>query len=153
MLFIEEKGDITEQEGYVIAHCVSCDCAMGVGVAVAICNKHINLRKDCKEIVATDKTVPGFVIRYKDDKGVVYNMFTKEKYWYNANRNMKLGEYESNLREALTKVKMLMLKNNETKLAMPRIGCGLDRCNWLDVSNMIKEIFADTDIEIKICVL
>ena len=40
-----------------------------------------------------------------------------------------------------------------TKVAMPRIGCGLDRLNWDDVRPMIEEIFKDMDIEILVCVL
>lgn len=31
------------------------------------------------------------------------------------------------------------------------IGCGLDRLNWNDVSEQIKSIFADTDVEILVC--
>ena len=36
------------------------------------------------------------------------------------------------------------------KLAMPKIGCGLDGLNWERVSQMIREIFEDTDIQITI---
>ena len=39
------------------------------------------------------------------------------------------------------------------KLAMPRIGCGLDRQNWTDVKALIEKVFADTDIEIMVCSL
>ena len=34
------------------------------------------------------------------------------------------------------------------KVAMPVIGCGLDRLKWDKVSEIIKETFGDTDIEI-----
>ena len=40
---------------------------------------------------------------------------------------------------------------NIKKVAMPLIGCGLDRLQWDRVSAMIKEIFADEDIEILVC--
>lgn len=36
------------------------------------------------------------------------------------------------------------------KLAMPKIGCGLDRLNWDDVSYLIQDIFKDIDIEIRV---
>ena len=39
------------------------------------------------------------------------------------------------------------------KIAMPQIGCGLDRLKWKDVSDVIKDVFADTDIEILVCKL
>jgi hypothetical protein len=34
---------------------------------------------------------------------------------------------------------------------MPVIGCGLDRLNWADVSEQIKSVFTDTDVEILVC--
>ena len=153
MVYIEENGDITKQDGYVIAHCISVDCAMGAGVVIPICKKNTQLKDRCRDIAKKSKMMPGFIIRYQDSKGVVYNMFTKEKYWYNSTRNMAPGEYEKNLKEALVRVKNSMIKHNEIKLAMPRIGCGLDRCNWNNISSLIKEVFSDTEIEIKICVL
>lgn len=36
---------------------------------------------------------------------------------------------------------------------MPKIGCGIDRLNWKKVSEIIKEIFEDVDIEIIIYTL
>ena len=43
------------------------------------------------------------------------------------------------------------MKNNIKKIAMPVIGCGLDRLNWADVSEQIKSVFTDTDVEILVC--
>ena len=40
--------------------------------------------------------------------------------------------------------------NNINKLAMPKIGCGLDRLQWGEVSQMIKDVFQNMDIEIRI---
>ena len=37
------------------------------------------------------------------------------------------------------------------KIAMPVIGCGLDRLDWSKVSDIIKDVFSDTDIEILVC--
>jgi hypothetical protein len=34
---------------------------------------------------------------------------------------------------------------------MPAIGCGLDRLNWDIVKYYIRQVFADTDIEILVC--
>lgn len=38
------------------------------------------------------------------------------------------------------------------KLAMPRIGCGLDRLEWAKVKKIIKATFANTDVEILVCI-
>ena len=39
----------------------------------------------------------------------------------------------------------------DAKIAMPKIGSGLDRLNWQDVEQIIKDVFADTDVEILVC--
>lgn len=41
---------------------------------------------------------------------------------------------------------------NIHKVAMPRIGCGLDRQKWSDVKRIIEDVFCDADIEIVVCV-
>ena len=38
-----------------------------------------------------------------------------------------------------------------TKIAMPIIGCGLDRLQWDKVSEIIKEVFKNKNIEILVC--
>ena len=50
-------------------------------------------------------------------------------------------------------MKTHMEKNNITKLAMPRIGCGLDKLDWSIVKNLISDVFKNYngDISIKIC--
>ena len=53
---------------------------------------------------------------------------------------------------SLNAMKTLALNNNVKKIAMPLIGCGLDRLKWEKVSEIIKETFSETDIEILICV-
>ena len=40
-----------------------------------------------------------------------------------------------------------------TKLAMPKIGCGLDRLQWDKVYDIICDVFKDTDVDILICEL
>ena len=48
-------------------------------------------------------------------------------------------------------MKEQIVEKNITKLAMPKIGCGLDKLKWNNVRCIIKDIFKDLDIEIKIC--
>ena len=49
----------------------------------------------------------------------------------------------------------LQIENGKVKrLAMPKIGAGLDRLKWTIVLSIIKEAFADNDdLEITICFL
>jgi O-acetyl-ADP-ribose deacetylase (regulator of RNase III) len=73
----------------------------------------------------------------------VYNLVTKKKYYHKPT-------YES-VREALETMKDLMDFNSTTKLAMPTIGCGLDKLQWSEVFEIIQEVFDDTDVDILIC--
>lgn len=79
-------------------------------------------------------------------------MITKLHYWDKA-LTMPEGEYLNNLRNCLEFVRDDMVQKNKKILAMPKIGCGLDRCNWKDVENIIKEVFDGTNIKIIICIL
>ena len=45
---------------------------------------------------------------------------------------------------------VLQLKHNVTKLAMPKIGCGLDGLAWPKVKDIIKEIFYNDVVSIVI---
>ena len=73
----------------------------------------------------------------------VLNLITKERYFHKPTI--------ITMRLALEKMKQICLENNIKKIAMPVIGCGLDRLNWNDVSEQIKNVFADTDVEILVC--
>ena len=40
--------------------------------------------------------------------------------------------------------------NGVKKLAIPRLGCGLDKLQWDKVSELIEDIFSKSDIEITV---
>ena len=54
------------------------------------------------------------------------------------------------MREALN-IARLRIPSECKKIAMPVIGCGLDRLEWCKVSEIIKEVFEGTDVEILVC--
>jgi hypothetical protein len=43
------------------------------------------------------------------------------------------------MEKVLKKLSKLCLKNGWTRLSMPKIGCGLDKLEWPDVSDLIVE--------------
>lgn len=47
----------------------------------------------------------------------------------------------------------LCLSEGISKLAMPQIGCGLDKLQWGKVREIIKEVFDDTEVEMIVCTL
>lgn len=155
MEIIEEKRDLftLDVHKYVFAHNISCDCAMGAGIVVPFKKRHRNLKHTCFNYSKSKefKTL-GTTFKYSDDKGIVYNMFTKQNVWENSTT---LGEevYLKNLKSCLYDLKLQMILNNEKYLALPKIGCGLDRCNWSDVKMLIEEVFNNTEIEVRVCYL
>ena len=48
-------------------------------------------------------------------------------------------------------MKALCAQKDIRRVAMPVIGCGLDRLEWEKVSAVIQDVFAGTDVEILVC--
>lgn len=144
MIYKEEKRDLfAVPEEYYLAHCISADFDMGKGIVVEF-NKRFNMK------AILQSKYPNFVNDYHHYKwggmalieGRVINLITKERYWHKPT-------YQT-MRKALN-IARLRLPSDCKKIAMPIIGCGLDRLQWDKVSEIIKEVFKNTDIEILVC--
>lgn len=129
---------------YHLAHCISADFALGKGIAVLF-NQHFNMCSILKN------KYPHFLEEWDDNpvKGTciqenkVFNLITKRNYWDKPT-------YKS-ITNALISMKALAITKHIHHIAMPLIGCGLDRLQWDKVSQIIKDTFAETDIDILIC--
>lgn len=141
MVYLEVKENLFKnKDKYYLAHCISKDFALGAGIAVQF-NKEYNMRRKLFE--ARNNGNIQFPKAILIDN--VFNLITKDFYYQKPTMN--------SLRKSLLEMKEQCIINNVKKLAMPKIGCGLDRLNWSLVSKEIKDIFKDLDIEIKICYL
>lgn len=145
MIYKEEQRDLfSVSDDYYLAHCISADYALGAGIAVEF-NKRFDMRRKLKEEFPDywdymqTYNVQGECILI--DR--VLNLITKEKYYHKPT-------YKS-MEQALSMMKIVCEANNINKIAMPIIGCGLDRLQWDKVSEIIKEIFNNTEIEILVC--
>jgi hypothetical protein len=145
MIYIEEVRDLfSVPEDYYLAHCISADFGMGKGIVV-----EFNKRFDMKRILQTK--YPDFINQWSHNnwtfqcilEGRVFNLITKERYFHKPT-------YES-LTGALVFMKYWATVHGVTKIAMPVIGCGLDRLEWTKVSEIIQDVFKATDIEILVC--
>ena len=71
------------------------------------------------------------------------------------NLTTKLNRYEKTTYETLEKALRDMKEDIQDleirKLAMPKIGCGMDRLVWEHVEELITTVFEDMDIEILVC--
>ena len=139
-IVIEHRNLFTMPKEYYLAHCISADFALGAGIAKTFSDKYkMRIKLFEKHGVYAYRGGDALLV----DK--VFNLVTKAKFWQKPT-------YES-LREALERMKEQILSMGITKLAMPKIGCGLDRLDWNKVFYIICDVFDDTDIEIIICEL
>ena len=148
MIYNEEHRDLFEvSKDYYLAHCISADFGMGAGIVVQF-NQRFDmkniLKKKYKSLVGEWESTPkgnrGFCLL----EGRVFNLVTKQYVFQKPT-------YEE-LKGSLYKMKIFALELGVTKIAMPLIGCGIDGLDWNRVSGMIKEVFADTAIEILVCI-
>ena len=146
MTIREEQRDLfTVPTDYILVHCISADLAMGAGIAKEFTKRGVkaDLQKKNQDIEVGDCLVSDAT-----DWRCEFSLVTKEKYWQKPT-------YET-MRMALENAKDLCeetIRYGYTmKLAMPRIGCGLDRLEWSKVKAIIEEVFADADVEILVCV-
>lgn len=145
MIYKEEVRDLfSVPEEYYLAHCISADFGMGKGIVVEF-NKRFNM----KQVLQTK--YPDFLNQWSHHnwmyqcilEGRVFNLVTKERYFHKPTYDSMYG--------ALLTMKHIVEQLGITKIAMPIIGCGLDRLNWDIVKYYIRQVFSDTDVEILVC--
>lgn len=155
MIYREERGDLFELEPtHHLVHCVSADFALGAGIALEF-NKRYDMRRKLQEwkqkwdAAPKDEKMIRTIFGYGDNPSLikidrVFNLVTKEKYWQKPT-------YES-LQASLDRLRFYLYNDHVIqclpKLAMPKIGCGLDGLTWDKVSVMIQETFEPLDVEI-----
>lgn len=149
MTYKEEIGDLfSVSDDYYFAQCISADFAMGAGIAVQF-NRYFDIKNRL-----INKYGHSFEDRWDAFnehgtcllEGRVYNLITKKKYWFKPT-------YDT-LKSALKAMRIMVINNPDVrKIAMPQIGCGLDQLQWDKVSEIIKEVFGELDVEVLICKL
>lgn len=135
-----QRDLFTMPHGYWLAHCISSDFALGAGIARTF-NSVYNMRSKLFKEYPDYKYRGGDVLPIDN----VFNLVTKDK-------AREKPTYDS-VRDALVMMREYMEFFGVTKLAMPTLGCGLDRLQWDKVKSIIEDVFADTNVDIVVCVL
>ena len=143
MYLEERKQDLFKMSNdYFLVHCISADFALGAGIAKDF-NEKFNIKNKLMQRHGNLRfklsTVGTCILVDK-----VFNLVTKQ-------RCFGKPTYD-NLVSSLKDMKNICNLNRIKKLAMPRIGCGLDKLDWNKVRQIILDTFEDTDIEIVVCV-
>lgn len=146
MKYSEIRQDLFDvSSSYALGHCISWDCKMGAGIAVEFDKMFPNMKTRLIRTLAQEKEYYPHTRLFEDGNIRVLNIITKPKYF--------MKPTQSSMYRALISMRKVCLEHKINKVAIPRIGAGLDKLDWDYTSNIIKEIFRDTDIEILVCVL
>lgn len=135
----EENMDLFKApKNFSLAHCVGSDMRMGAGIAVQFKKMfgHVNELRRLK-------IEPGGLAFIKKSRRYIYYLVTKR--FSNGKPSYK------NLCSSLIHLRDHMLINNVSSLAIPRVGCGLDKLNWKKVKILLELCFLNTDIQILVC--
>lgn len=140
MEFIEKTGDLfTAPQGFYLAHCISGDYALGAGIAKqfdSVYNMRFKLHRDYPIETGKKYDYVGETLLVDN----VFNLVTKARSFHKPTHDT--------LYDALVDMRDQCEALGVLRLAMPKIGCGLDKMDWEEVSDMIQDVFCDTDIEI-----
>lgn len=138
MYYREVYGDLfAVRAEYVIAHCISEDCEMGKGIATEFVRRNPNMRS---YLLSLNPKVGQALFYEGEDIHHVFNLITKKKYNGKPTR--------ASFNTAIRSLKEEMLKRGLRKLAIPLLGSGLDKLNWVQSSQFIQKEFSDTNIQI-----
>jgi O-acetyl-ADP-ribose deacetylase (regulator of RNase III) len=139
-MITELRADLFSQHNYSLAHCVSKDLKMGAGIAVKfreLFGNVDNLKAQCKDVGQVAE------LQIHGQPRHIFYLITKSVYYGKPT-------YED-LRKCLISLKARCQLLNITKLAIPRIGCGLDKLKWDVVRQMLNDVFIGSAIDILVC--
>ena len=137
MKLIEKTGSLfTAPKEYYLAHCISGDFALGAGIAKKFDKVYQMRTKLFESYPSQNDGYLGEALLVDN----VFNLVTKSKYYHKPT-------YDT-LYEAVYDMREQCERLNINKIAVPKLGCGLDKLNWEEVKDIIYDVFADTDIEV-----
>lgn len=130
-------GDVfTAPEEYSLAHCVAVDLRMSAGIAVSFRRKFGRVH----ELQRQNAKVGGIAVLMNGPQRYIYYLTTKKL----SSQKPKIND----LLKSLLAMRAHMKKNGVTKMAMPKIGCGLDRLEWKEVFHLLHRVFSRLPVEI-----
>lgn len=140
----EKKMDLFDvEDSYALCHCVGADFAMGAGIAV----KFKQLYGSRAYLIEHSRGVGTCILLCpKGRPSGVFYLVTKP---ISARCKPTYESIESSIIDMFRQAK----ENNITKIAMPRIGCGLDRLRWERVKKILEDYQQGTGIKLLVCTL
>ena len=135
-------GDLLHFPGS-IAHCVSRDFQMSKGIAKQIRDAYPALQPTLKSI-ETPQIGASVSMHIPSQNKSIFNLVTKSHF-------LKKPSYYD-LTRSLRCMKKQLIEQGIKQIALPKIGCGLDKLQEHSVFNIIYDIFRKSDIKVFIYV-
>ncbi|POS82547.1 hypothetical protein EPUL_004988, partial [Erysiphe pulchra] len=135
----EQQQDLfSVPEEYSLAHCVAEDLRMSRGIARVFRKKFGRVPE-----LVDQQPRPGRTLRLPDGERHLFYLVTK-RFSHGKPTYEIMWDTLMSLRSEITRLRV-------KKLAVPKLGCGLDQLNWRIVRNMLEVIFQGTGIQILVC--
>lgn len=138
MIFTEIQGDLFSRTDCVLCHCISSDFALGAGIAKRFAQ--MGVKKQLCDNFPREWQGRGYCLITETNGTIVGNLVTKQRYFHKPTLE--------SLRQALEDFREQAVERGITKVAMPKIGCGLDKLQWKDVRKIIQGVLKDTDLDV-----
>lgn len=143
MTLNEIKLDLFKvDKSYALAHCVGNDFIMGAGIATEF-KKRFNHQQ---WLIENSKDVGSCLLLENTDQNSWKHIFYLVTKPYSRSSKPTYESLEASLIDMFQQIK----DKNIKKIAMPKIGCGLDGLEWNKVKQIIQQMKPD-DLEILIC--
>lgn len=140
------KGDITETELKYIAHGVNCQNTMGSGVAKALFTKWPEVKSEyhkyCLDKPPKYLLGKSHIVGKTHDNKYIFNLFTQENFGYDGNKYVNYSAVVDGFKFILECAEDSRI-GEITKLAIPKIGCGLAGGNWTFMEQLINDTISD----------
>ena len=134
----EIVGDIfSTSSDTSLAHCVSADLKMSRGIALQFRRRFGQIQQMRQQEKSIDD-----VIFLRVQGRMIFHLITKLQDWQKPT-------YQS-IFNCLQKLKVLCTENQITKVACPRIGCGLDGLKWEEIRKMFRYVFKNSTIYVSV---
>eukprot|EP00977_Amphora_coffeiformis_P018821 scaffold6750_cov160-Amphora_coffeaeformis.AAC.5 len=123
-----------------MCHCVSEDLAMGAGIAVSFKKKFGRVN----DLRSQGARVGQAAVLQKlgQEHAFVYYLVTKRRYFQKPSMQA--------LRASCEWMRDHAVQNEVGTIAMPLLGCGLDGLLWVEVEEMLRDVFSLTGIRLQV---
>lgn len=142
-MIIYKTGDLFSTDSQALAHGCNTNGKMGAGIAKIFKSKYFDMFKEYRKLCGDGKfnVGEGYIHRTIDNK-YIFNLGTQ---------GSLSGATIENIFSSFIWMKNQMKILNISRLAMPKIGCGLGGLNWeRDVLPIVEKIFGHDELIIEV---